>query len=63
MNTIAELESDLLQKLNTLEVEIRTTENKLLSLKEIYLKTSGGLDALTFVKGLPAFKDEAATRI
>ena len=63
MNTIDELESDLLQKLNTLEVEIRSTENKLLSLKEVYLKTSGGLDAITFVKSLPAFKDEAATRI
>jgi len=63
MNTIAELESDLLQKLSKLEVEIRTTENKLLSLKEIYLKTSGGLDAVTFVKSLPAFKEEAATRI
>lgn len=60
MDTLEELESDLLQKLNTLEVEIRATESKLLSLKEVYLKTSGGLDVLTFVKSLSAFKDKPA---
>jgi hypothetical protein len=63
MKTLFDFEIELIQERAALEKQIRKMEDDLLSLKEVYLKISGGLDVVDFVKKLPEFQDKAATRI
>jgi hypothetical protein len=48
-DTVKHLESNLKVQLQSLEDQIRTTETNLIRLKELYLKTQGGLETLDIV--------------